>query len=122
MKFGATAAAMVIVVTGTTSVHAAPVILVSGGLTVTDAMTCHVVNTGKNTVELITVAVVPLTQPENATSSTCEQVVPGGGCPTGTGGGAGGDYYCKVTISKGSKKDFRAVFCDVTSGSCSEAR
>jgi hypothetical protein len=36
--------------------------------------------------------------------------------------GSAGSYFCKVTISKGSKKDFRAVFCDVTSGSCSEAR
>lgn len=123
MRFQSVAAAMIMLVTGATSVQAAPLTLISGGLEVTNAVTCHVINASKKTVELITVALVPVTQPDNVVASVfCPQVEPGMGCPATMGVGGAGSYYCKVTISKGSKKDFRAMFCDVASGSCSEAR
>jgi len=102
------------------SAHAASPILVSGALSSADgATTCHVVNAGKKVVESITVEVVPATQPANASSVNCQQVEPGTACPASIGAGSAGDYYCKVTITKGNKKDFRATFC-VASGACSE--
>jgi len=106
-----------------TSTAAAPLTLLSAGLNSAGGdMTCHVMNGGKKTVDQITVAIAPVTQPDNGSSLNCQQVAAGAGCPATIGVGNPGSYFCKVTISKGSKKDFRAVFCDITSGSCSEAR
>ena len=117
-----TAIAVAMLVTTGTSAHAA-VTLISGALGATGgAVTCHVVNAGKKTVDVITVAIVPATQPANANSVNCEQVAPDTACPVTIGLGSPGDYYCKATIGKGNKKDFRATFCDVTSGNCSELR
>ena len=85
-------------------------------------MTCHVVNAGKKTVDQITVAVLPLTQPDQGSSVNCNSIYPGFACPVTFGLGSPGDYYCKVTVGKGNKKDLRATFCDVTNGNCSELR
>ena len=123
MTLRTTAAAVILLIAGATSVHAGPVTLLSAGLdSEGGAMTCHVMNGGKKTVESISVVIAPVTQPDNGSSSTCEQVAAGAGCPVTLGVGSAGSYFCKVTISKGSKKDFRASFCDVASGNCSEAR
>jgi hypothetical protein len=117
-----TVIAVAILATTGTSAQAATT-LISGALGTTGGeLTCHVVNAGKKTVDLITVAIVPATQPDNPNVSTCPNVGPGSTCVVTIGFGSAADRYCKVTISKGSKKDFRATFCDVTSGNCAELR
>jgi hypothetical protein len=118
-----TAITVALLVTTGTSANAAAITLISGALGATGGeVTCHVVNAGKKTVDLITVAIVPITQPANASSVNCQQVAPNTACPVTIGLGSPGDYYCKATIAKGNKKDFRATFCDLTSGNCSELR
>ena len=97
--------------------------LVSGALTsgAADSVTCHVVNVGKKPLKDVTVAFVPVTQPENATDSSCATVEVNQGCPITFGLGEG-DYYCRVTIGSGAKKGIRATFCNSTTGACSEVR
>ncbi|HEY2387413.1 MAG TPA: hypothetical protein VGK30_10660 [Candidatus Binatia bacterium] len=115
-------AALTALVATAGSAHAATV-MVSGALSSAGGtVTCEVVNAGKKTVGTVTVAIVPATQPANASSVNCQPVLPDTACPATFGLGAAGDYYCKVTIDKGNKKDFRATFCDVASGTCSEVR
>jgi hypothetical protein len=69
----------------------------------------------------VTVTLVPVTQPENASGSSCETVEVNHGCPISIGPGEG-DCYCRVTVSSGAKKGIRATFCNGTTGACSEVR
>jgi hypothetical protein len=114
--------AAIVLVVAASSAHAAST-LVSGALAsgASDSVTCHVVNVGKKPLKQVTVALVPLTQPVNATDASCETVEVNQGCPITLGLGEG-DYYCKVTIGTGAKKGIRATFCNSTTGACSEVR
>lgn len=114
------ATAMVLVTRA--SVEAGGATLVSSALDNSGgAVTCHVVNVNKKSVALISVEIVPATG-GTPSSANCVDVAPGTACPVTIGLGSPGTYYCRVTTNGGNKKNFRADFCDVTTGNCSELR